>query len=528
MTTLVTAVDNDTGAEILGHIVPRVFTPPLVTGPPGPCGCGCALTPETSDGFEAIEFAIDVLLVPPDPWQRWLLIHALELLPDGRPRFRRVLVLVARQNGKTYLMSILANYWMYLRGPMNILGSSTKTEQAAKAWKQAITHAQAVPELAAEIPAGRGRGIKTGSGKESWTLANGSVYSPVAANEDGGRGDPLDRVIADELRSHKTRAAYGASYHAMRARPYAQWFGISSMGSDRSVVLNELRDAAVKFIETGDGDPRLGLFGWMPPSDADPLDPEMIAMANPNVGRRFPMEDILAEARVAVASGGEALTDHLTEAMCIHVKALALAIDLAAWRNCLTADPIGFADLRGRVAICLDVAKSRQSATLYAAAVQPDGKVRIGLAAPPWTGTGCGDKAIRELPAIVARIKPRALGWLPSGPAAEQGSALGAVRPGVWPPRGVTVEEIRGDLPQVAMGFAALVEAGQLVRGEEPLIDGQVEAAEKLPRGDAWVFSRKGEGDCDALYAAAGAAHLARQLPPPPGNVRVLLPRQAT
>ena len=265
-----------------------------------------------------------------------------------------------------------------------------------------------MPELAAEIPGGRGQGIKTGSGRESWSLTNGSVYSPVAANEDGGRGDPLDRVIADELRSHKTHAAYGASYHAMRARPYAQWFGISSMGGDASVVLNDLLDDAERFIETGVGDPRLGLFGWMPPADADPLDPHAVAMANPNVGRRFPMSDFLSEARALVAKGGEALTTHLTEAMNIRVKSLNPAINRAAWAELLVAGPVGFDDLRGKVAFCFDVAPGPMlHATLYAAAEQPDGKVRIGKVRA-WSGTGCADRAVRELPALVTAAKPRA------------------------------------------------------------------------------------------------------------------------
>lgn len=85
---------------LLGSTTPRLWTPPLVTGPPGPCGCGCALTPSTSAGFSAVEFGEDVIGMRLIPWQRWLLVHAHELRWDGRFRFRTVLVLVARQNGK--------------------------------------------------------------------------------------------------------------------------------------------------------------------------------------------------------------------------------------------------------------------------------------------------------------------------------------------------------------------------------------------------------------------------------------------
>lgn len=521
--TTVEAVDNVTGEVLLGHVVPRLFTPPLVTGAPGPCGCGCALTPETSDGFEFTEFCVDVLNVPPDPHQRWLAIHAMELLPDGRPRFRRVLVLMARQNGKTYMMSMLANYWMYLRGPMHVLGSSTKTAQAIKAWQQAIDHARAVPELAAEIPEGRGRGIKMASGQEKWSILNGSKYEPVASNEDGGRGDSLDRVLSDELRSHKDYSAYGAAYYAMRARPYAQWWGISSMGDDRSVVLNDLRDGAVTFIETAVGDERLGLFEWSPPAGSDPLDPNALAMANPNAGRRFPISDLLAEARTAVAKGADALADFKTESMNMRVPSMDTAVDPAAWK--LSAVPGSIKELRRQLVAVVDVSYDGRHSTLVLAAPMPDGRIRVEEAGA-WTTDAEGPaltKMERDLPGLLDRIKPRAFARIP-GPSDAAGAALdkhdGRKQ---WQPRGVRIEKITGgQVPGLCMAFAALVAGNGVVHADQPLLNDHVTGAEKLHQGDVWRFSRKGAGHCDGAYAAAGAVWLARTLPVPPGKLRVI------
>ena len=78
--------------QTLGSITPRLWTRPLRE-----------LTPQTSYGYAVIYFAAVVLGRPLDPWQQWLVIHLGELLPDGLPRFRKVLVVVARQNGKTLL-----------------------------------------------------------------------------------------------------------------------------------------------------------------------------------------------------------------------------------------------------------------------------------------------------------------------------------------------------------------------------------------------------------------------------------------
>src|SRR5450759_3088721 len=76
--------------RLRGSTEPRIWTPPLRE-----------LTPEESLGFAAVKFATAVLLLVLFPWQEWLLIHMLELRPDGQFRFRTVVVLVARQNGKS-------------------------------------------------------------------------------------------------------------------------------------------------------------------------------------------------------------------------------------------------------------------------------------------------------------------------------------------------------------------------------------------------------------------------------------------
>jgi hypothetical protein len=184
------------------------------------------------------------------------------------------------------------------------------------------------------------------------------------------------------------------------------------------------------------------------------------------------------------------------------------------------------------VVLCFDVAPSMQHATLYAAASLEDGRVRIEPVAA-WDGPGCADRAARELPSLVARVKPKSFGWLPYGPAAAVASKLkdrtASGRRGEWPPRGVVVEEIAGEAAAVCMGFAELVVAGKVAHSGDELLDGDVALAEKLKRpGGTWVFSRKGEGDCDAVYAAAGAAHLAQTLPAASGRMRLIGPAETS
>jgi hypothetical protein len=509
---------TNSGSDVLGSTVPRLWTPPLRE-----------LTPETSYGFDVIEFAQDVLGEPLDPWQEWTVVHAGELLPDGRPRFRKLLILVARQNGKTHLLVVLSLYWMFVDKVDMILGTSTKLDYAGESWRKACKLAKRVPDLYDEIS--HKAAVRKANGEQVlWRadeleleLEEGSRYKIAASNEEGGRSLTIDRLVLDELRHHYDYTAHDASVPATNAVPDAQVIGISNAGSDRSVVLNDWRDAALHFIKTGEGDQRLGLIEYSAPENASPLDINALALANPNLGRRIDPDALLGDAKTAVSKGGEKLNGFKTENMCIHVKHMDPAIDPDKWAAC--ADDGDLADLRDRVVLCLDVSMDGQHATLVAAALLPDGRVRIDVKAA-WSGPNATAELRAQLRAEVTEVGPRKLGWFPSGPAAAVAAALKAESDeddprGVWPPPGVEIEEIRSvEASAVCMGFVEQVHSKEIAHTDDPLLNAQVVGVEKLQLGDAWRFVRKGAGHCDAAYAAAGGVHLARTLPvdekPPP------------
>lgn len=525
---------------MLGRTVPRIWTPPQVEGPPGPCGCGCALTPATSVGFDQDAFASEMLGRPFLPWQRWLVIHAGELLPDGRPRFRIVHVQVARQNGKTEVPAILSLYWQTVDqfGEYDdaiILGTSTKLDYAKESWMKAIRYAEAGPGLVDVIPSHRAGGAAAKKRRREWTRqANGEQeselystrYKIAPANEEGGRSLTIARLVLDELRQHHTYDAWAASVPATNAVPRAQVWTLSNAGTDRSVVLNDERAAALAFIDTGDGDPRRGWFEWSAPEDADPLNVEALAQANPSLGYLGDVEALLSDASTAVRLGGEALGKFRTEVMCLRVRSLDPAIDAAAWVRCgPTPDrpASSLAPWRRRVALCADLSLDGLHATVYAAAAAPGGLVHIDPVAD-WSGPDAAAQLRRALPGIVARVRPRAFGWFPSGPAAAVAAAL-AERPGrAWPPAGVTVAAIREETAAVCMGLAELVKAEQLRHPNDPLLNAQVATADKAKTGARWVFERGDVAYVDAVYAAAGAVHLARTLPADPGRIRIVTP----
>ena len=139
---------------IRGKTEPRIYTPPLRE-----------LTPETSLGFAAIEYAENTLHKQLYPWQKWALIHSLEIIGnldgDWKFRFREVLFLISRQNGKTVLSEVVASFFQNILGVQSIFGTSLSLDKAEEVWEAVVRDQQDIPDLALEIDhVSRGNGGK--------------------------------------------------------------------------------------------------------------------------------------------------------------------------------------------------------------------------------------------------------------------------------------------------------------------------------------------------------------------------------
>lgn len=457
---------------LVGREQPRVFTPPLRK-----------VSRRTSLGFEACEFIEDVLGVELLPWQRWWLKHALELLPGGRFRYRTILTLVARQNGKTTLLKCLSLYFMYSGRAHTVLGAAQSLDIARESWSGAVDLAQGDPDLAAEIDT-----VRRANGEQELRLVTGARYRIAAATRSAGRGLSVDLLILDELREHQTWAAWGALSKTTIARPNAITVGISNAGDDHSVVLNSLRETAL------DGtDETVGLFEWSAEDGCDLDDRAAWAQANPGLGYT------ITEQAIATARATDPPAVFRTEVLCQRVEQLDGAVDMGAWAT--NADPAGSLDgRRDRVVACVDVAPDGAHVALVAAAPLDGGRVWVEPVAA-WDST---DAARDELGELLDRMKPRARGWFPSGPAAALGPLM----------RKLGATEIKGaQVNEACQGFADLVAAGRVLHPGDPLLDAHVAAAQKLFQGDGWRFMRRDAGHVSAAYAAAGAVQLALTLP---------------
>ena len=282
-----------------GSEVPRVFTPPLRP-----------LTRDTTLGFDVIDFASDVLGIDLFPWQKWLLIHMLEILEDGSLRFRTVVVLVARQNGKSTLSQVLALWFMVVWGWPLVLGTAQDLETAEEVWQGAVDLVEEDDELSKLLK----RVVKV-NGKKALELTTGARYKVKAANRRAGRGFTGNLIMLDELREHQSWDAWGAITKTTMAQLEALVLALSNAGDATSIVLRYLRKMAHAAVGDPDGinaddDPSmllptegdldddnldidddfeqdedtLALFEWSAPPGCDVRDRDAWAMANPSMG----------------------------------------------------------------------------------------------------------------------------------------------------------------------------------------------------------------------------------------------------
>ena len=522
---------------LMGITEPRYGTPPKRK-----------LTEQTSRGFACIRWA-EAMGIRLYPWQRLALIRALELNPDGTYRFRVVLILVARQNGKTTLCKVLTLWRMLEDQARMVVGTSTNMEYAREAWAATVDIAEARDLRRARMIAHsqfadfgdrypdddddvvkvflprRERyvaSVKRGALDTSLTLVprpgerKGPRYKIASASRTGGRSLSIDLGLADELREHRPKGevdtgweAWAALDGATTARPNSQIWGLSNAGDDGSVVLNTLRSSAIEFIETGEGDDTLCLLEWSGADDCDVWDRAQWAQANPALGYGGITEATLA------SKANLPSTVFRPEHLCQGVPALKAAILPSQWQQCF--DQSATLDrLKSRVALCLDVNPEFDHVSLLAAAVDDAGFTRLDVLGA-WESIDAafaekGPAGQLSIPQWVSKIRPKKIGWFPTGPAAAAAPYMTKLKR-KWGPR---VEDLNGTgMSQSCQGLTQQAKAGRLKHSGDPMLTAHVLGANKRDSGEGWVFVRRGVGPVDAAYAAGGAVLLARSIPRP-------------
>lgn len=357
---------------ILGKTEPRIWTRPLQE-----------LTEKTTLGYVFIKFCetIDVELLP---WQKWLALHALEIITEGdkwKFRFRYVLVLISRQNGKTFFEVLLNIFFLFGLKSHLVLGTAQNLDTAVETFEDTVAQVEEIPELKELLLK-----VNRGTGKREMLLDTGDRYKVIAATRKA-RGLSSDLIMMDELREQTNWDAWGAISKTMMARPTAILFGLSNAGDVSSIVLRHLRYQAHAQLGDPDGiakghdlggeemDDSLGIFEWSAIPDCDINDREQWAQANPSLGYGFLTERAL---KSALSTDPEQI--FRTECLCQWVETL-LPEPFPAGSWASGEDPASQIAPESELYYGIDLSSDRNWATIAVCGIRDDGNYHVEVIA---------------------------------------------------------------------------------------------------------------------------------------------------
>lgn len=510
----------------VGSTEPRIFTPPLRP-----------LTPETSLGFEVLEFA-DALGIFLYPWQRWLLVHALELNPDGTFRFRTVLILVGRQNGKSTVMQVLTLWRMFVDAAKLTIGTAQNLEVAEEQWQDVVNRAEDIPHLAEMVAK-----VDYTNGKHALRLRTGERYKIAAATRRGGRGLSGDLVLLDELREHTNWDAWSAVTKTTLARPRSQVWCASNAGDAMSVVLRFLRNQAHAALGNPDGlddlgkinlpteDPdaegasefstSLGIFEWSAPRGMAKWNRAGWAMANPSLEIDTPNPDEkMTVAAIAAACGTDPDKVFKTEVLCQWPEtAQEGPYPMVQWEASLDQKSARV----GRYSLCVDVSADGKTAYVGMAGMRSDGLLHVQVVAarssmewvkdwllervddPDFSHVAIQAHGAPVSPLLLTlqaeeKLEKKVIPWT--------GSALGQGFMLFWSlVCGFDPDEPMFDLDELPEDSPERVRPPLLRHKSQPVLDLAVQQAATKPSGDSWLLDRtRSPVDIAPLIAVNGAA----------------------
>jgi hypothetical protein len=490
--------------RLVGSEEPRIFTPPLRE-----------LTPETTLGFAVIAFADAVLELELMPWQRWLLLHMLELREGGGLRYRTVILLMARQNGKSTLSQVLALWFMYVYGAPLVIGTAQDLDVAEEIWQGAVDLVEDTPELD-ELKAH----VVRVNGKKSLVLTSGERYKVKAANRRAGRGLSGDLVLLDELREHQSWEAWGAISKTTQAREEALVFALSNAGDSTSVVLRYLRKLGHAALGDPDGinerdddeltpdadaepldddDDTLGIFEWSAAPGAKLRDREAWAAANPAMGYT------VAERNLAASVRTDPEWVFRTEVLCQWSEGtLEGPFPPGGWDAC--ADPGSQRAPGAPVALGVDTSWDRSTTYIALASTRSDGLAHIEViarrAGTDWVASWLTDPE-RSPEVRAAQVAIQARGAPASSLLPELAEAKVRVKEWAGSALGVGTGEFY-DRVRAAIGEGS--SSAELRHLDQPVLNLAAATAATRPAGDAWLWDRrKSPTDAAPLIAATAA-----------------------
>jgi phage terminase large subunit-like protein len=461
--------DADLQIPLIGVQTPRIHTP---------------LNDLPSRGGELIDLATDLGIDLMD-WQKFALIHTHKFKADGRWASPVNTIVVARQNGKSFLQLIRILGGLFLWDEKLQIGSAHRLSTSLEQFRAMVQMIEGNDNLAKQV-----KKIRWQHGGEEIETLTGNRFI-VRAGGSAARGVSRPSTIhLDELREMTDIESFASLRYTLMAATNPMVMAYTNAGDSSSVVLNQFRDRALASIAGVADD--IGYFEWSAPTDE--ISVENARHSNPSMGTLIHADNIKS-----------VLNDPpdvvMTEVLCRWVVAINSAVDAASWGNCL--DKSADLDIDKLTWLAIDLSPDRRHASLIGAQKIGGEQFVVKLLHTWQNDLQLDDKAIANDLADYARKYPTEYVLY-----SRKTSAAVAAR---LAPAGIPVFDMDTVYPQACDEMLSAINSGRLKHRGQAQLSEEVLAAVQLRRGDGgWVIGRRASQSvvCGAV-AVALATHFA-------------------
>lgn len=234
-------------------------------------------------------------------WQKWLLRAMYEELPDGRLRYRTIVVGLPRKNGKTQIVAGSAILERLIFG-----GSGTEIASLGAVLKNAEDlyefiggQIEASPFLSKIIK------VKADE-MRNHQKAKYEIFAADKSSRIQGQSKYL--LTVDELHEFTTPkqiGAYDTAAAGQGDRPESMLIITSTAGENLESKLGDLYRTGIKASQGLVSDPSIGFFWWGAEADDDPTEPATWHKANPNLAEGLLSEEFIRGQLVEAEAAGK-------------------------------------------------------------------------------------------------------------------------------------------------------------------------------------------------------------------------------
>jgi len=437
-----------------------------------------------SRGHELVDLATS-LKIELMEWQKFALINSHKVKPDGRWASPVNCIVVARQNGKSFLQLIRILGGLFLWDENLQIGSAHRLSTSLEQFRAMVQIIEANESLAKQV-----KKIRWQHGGEEIETITGNRFI-VRAGGSAARGVSRPSTIhLDELREMTDIESFASLRYTLMAAANPMVMAYTNAGDSSSIVLNSFRDRALASIAGVEDE--IGYFEWSAPTDE--ISVENARHANPSMGTLIHADNI----KSVLNDPADVV---MTEVLCRWVVAINSAVDSASWGNCL--DKTVDLDVDKLTWLAIDLSPDRRHASLVGAQKLGDDNFIVKLL-HTWTNElQLDDKAIANELADYARKYPTQYVLY-----SRKTSGAVAAR---LAPAGIAIFDMDGAYPQACDEMLSAINSGRLKHRGQSQLSEEVLAAVQLRRGDGgWVIGRRASQSvvCGAV-AVALATHFA-------------------